>query len=101
MRLDLPVLLAIAAMACASYSCRIAGYLLMAYVPITPRLQAALKAVPLGVMIGIVMPSAAAGRVPELVGLAVVGVGMKVAKNDLVAALAGAFAVAICRYLGL
>ena len=48
MRLDLPVLLAIAAMACASYSCRIAGYLLMAYVPITPRLQAALKAVPLG-----------------------------------------------------
>ncbi len=71
----------------------------MGYVTITPRLQAALKAIPLGVMIGIVMPSAAAGRTPELVGLAVVGAVMKIAKNDLAAALAGSAAVAICRAL--
>src|SRR5689334_15378431 len=101
MKLDPHFLLAIAAMAGASYSCRIAGYLLMGYIPITPRVQAALKAIPLGVMIGIVMPSAAAGRVPELLGLAVVGVAMKVAKNDLAAALAGSVAVAIGRKLGL
>jgi uncharacterized membrane protein len=100
-RVDLHFLLAIAAMAAASYSCRLAGYFLMAWVPITPRVQGALKAIPLGVMIGIVLPSAVSGKVPELVGLAVVGVAMKVARNDVVAALAGAAAVAGCRWAGL
>lgn len=87
-------------MAGASYSCRLAGYLLMGYVPVTPRVQAALKAIPLGVMIGIVTPAAASGKVPELVGLAVVGVTMKLARNDLAAALAGSVAVALCRRAG-
>jgi uncharacterized membrane protein len=94
-------LLAIAAMAAASYACRLAGYLLMAWVPITSRVQAALKAIPLGVMIGIVTPSVLAGRVPEMVGLAVVFVAMKLTGKDVVAALAGAGAVAACRAMGL
>jgi uncharacterized membrane protein len=98
---DPKFLLAIAAMALASYACRIAGYLLMGYVPVTERVQAALKAIPLGVMIGIVMPSVLAGKVPELVGLAVVFVAMKWTGKDVVAALAGAGAVALCRWLGL
>lgn len=101
MGVDLHLLLAIAAMALASYGCRVAGYFLMAWVPITPRVQGALKAIPLGVMIGIVLPSAVSGRVPELVGLAVVGVAMKLVGNDVVAALAGAAAVAVCRGAGL
>lgn len=95
---DRQFLLAIAAMAAASYACRIAGYLLMGYVPITERVQAALKAIPLGVMIGIVMPSVLAGKIPEWVGLAVVFVVMKATGKDVVAALAGAAAVAICRW---
>jgi uncharacterized membrane protein len=97
---DTHFLLAIAAMAVASYACRIAGYLLMAYVPITERVQAALKAIPLGVMIGIVMPSVLAGKVPEMVGLAVVFAVMKGTGKDVVAALAGAGAVAVCRWAG-
>lgn len=97
---DRQFLLAIAAMAAASYACRLAGYLLMGYVPITERVQAALKAIPLGVMIGIVMPSVLAGKIPEWVGLAVVFVVMKGTGKDVVAALAGAAAVAICRWLG-
>lgn len=100
MHVDLHLLLAIGAMAMASYACRVAGYFLMAWVPITDRVQAGLKAIPLGVMIGIVLPSALSGKVPELVGLAVVGVMMKVVKNDVVAALAGAAAVAGCRWVG-
>lgn len=100
MGVDLHFLLAILAMATASYGCRIAGYFLMGWVPVTPRVQAALKAIPLGVMIGIVLPSAVSGRVPELVGLAVVGLAMKLVGNDVVAALAGAAAVAVCRALG-
>jgi uncharacterized membrane protein len=101
MDVDGPFLLAIAAMAAASYACRLAGYLLMGYVPITPRVQGALKAIPLGAMIGIVMPSVLSGRIPELVGLVVVFAAMKLTGKDVVAALAGAGAVAICRWMGL
>lgn len=101
MAVDTHLLLAILAMAAASYACRVAGYLLMGYIPITSRVQAALKAIPLGVMIGIVLPSAISGKVPEIVGLVVVFIAMKTAKHDVVAALAGAAAVGICRWLGL
>lgn len=97
MAVDFHFLMAILAMAVASYACRVAGYLLMGYVPVTGRVQAALKAIPLGVMIGIVLPSALSGKVPELVGLAVVFVAMKLTGKDVVAALAGAAAVALCR----
>lgn len=92
-------LLALAAMACASYACRLGGFLLMGYIPITPRVEAALRAMPLGVMIGIVMPAASAGKWPEVIALAVVGTTMKISRNDLAAALAGAATVALCRWL--
>lgn len=100
MDVDTHFLLAIGAMALASYACRVAGYLLMGYVPITDRVQAALKAIPLGAMIGIVMPSVLSGKVPELVGLVVVLAAMKLTGKDVVAALAGAAAVPLCRWLG-
>jgi uncharacterized membrane protein len=91
--------IALAAMALASYACRAAGFLLMGLVTITPRVEAALRATPLGVMIGIVMPSASSGKLPELAGLATVLVVMAVTRRDLVAALCGAGAVASCRFL--
>ena len=68
--------IALVALALASYACRVAGFLLMGLVTITPRIEAALRATPLGVMIGIVMPSAASGRLPELAGLLVVAAVM-------------------------
>ena len=96
---DTGFLLAVAAMACASYACRLAGFALMRFVPVTPRVEAALKAIPLGVMIGIVAPAVAAGKLPEIVGLVAVGVAMKLTRNDLAAAVSGAAAVALCRLL--
>lgn len=99
MAVDTGFLVALAAMACTSYASRVAGFLLMGYVPITPRVEAALKAMPLGVMIGLVIPAVAAGKVPELIALAVVGVVMKLVRNDLVAALAGVATIALCRWL--
>jgi uncharacterized membrane protein len=96
---DRQFLLAIAAMAAASYACRLAGYLLMGYVPITARVEAALKAIPLGVMIGIVMPTVLRGSLPEWLGLAVVFLVMKWTGKDVVAALAGAGTVALCRWV--
>lgn len=89
--------MALAALALASYACRVAGFLLMGLVTITPRLEAALKATPLGVMIGIVMPAASSGKLPELAGLVVVVAVMKLVGNDLVAAVCGAATVALCR----
>ena len=90
---------ALAAMAVASYACRVAGFLFMGYVTITPRVEAALRAMPLGVMIGIVMPAASSGKLPELAGLVAVVLGMRFTRNDLVAALAGSAVVALCRLL--
>lgn len=89
--------IALAAMAAASYACRVAGYVLMGWVTITPRIEAALKAIPLGVMVGIVMPAASSGKVPELLGLATVALVMRLARSDVVAALAGAAAVGLAR----
>lgn len=88
---------AVAAMAAASYACRVAGYLLMGWLTITPRLEAGLRAMPIGVMAGIVTPSLVAGRVPEIAGLAVVLLLMRLTRSDLVAALGAAGAVAVLR----
>jgi uncharacterized membrane protein len=91
--------LALAGMALASFACRISGFLLMGYVTITPRVEAALKAIPISVMVGIVTPAATAGKLPELLGLLAVGLAMKLLRNDLAAAVAGAATVAIARWL--
>ena len=96
---DLTFYVAVAGMAAASYACRVTGYLLMRFVPITPRVQAALHAMPIGVMTGIVAPSIAAGRPPELAGLVVVALAMKLTGKDVVAALAGAATVAAMRWM--
>ncbi len=98
---DVDFIKAVAALAVVSFFCRAGGFMMMRYVRITPRMESALKAVPLAVMIGIVMPAAAAGRAPELAALVAVGVVMKVRGNEVLAALAGLTIVAVGRWLGL
>lgn len=97
MRADLVPLLA--AVAAASFFCRVGGFWLMRFVPVTPRVEAALKATPLAVMIGIVAPVAARGRPAELVALAAVALVMRFTPNDLVAAMVGVVVVAVARLL--
>ncbi len=96
---DLTFYVAVAGMAAASYACRVAGYLLMGWVPITPRVEAALRAMPIGVMTGIVAPSVAAGRPPEIAGLVVVALLMRLTGQDVLAAVGGAATVALGRAL--
>lgn len=98
---DADFLIAVAALAVVSFLCRAGGFMMMRFVRITPRIESALKAVPLAVMIGIVMPAAAAGRAPELAALAAVAVTMKLWGNELLAALTGLVVVAAGRWLGL
>ena len=71
----------------------------MRFVTITPRLEAALKATPLAVMVGIVAPVAAKGNTIELAALAAIIITMRVIKNDLLAALVGVGVVALGRNL--
>lgn len=100
MSTDASFYIALLGMALASFGCRIAGFLLMGYLPITVRMRSALQAVPLAVMIGIVMPVVSAGRLPEIVALAVVLVVQKLTGSNAVAAVSGAATVALFRWLG-
>lgn len=90
---------ALAAMAAASLFCRVGGYMLMRFIPVTPRVEAALKGTPLAVMIGIVLPVAMKGNIPELIALAAVALAMRFVRDDMIAAMIGVFAVAIGRWM--
>jgi len=98
---DTDFMTVVAALAVASFACRAGGFMMMRYVRITPRVESALKAVPLAVMIGIVVPAAAAGSVPEIAALFAVGVVMKLLGNEFLAAVAGLAVVAAGRWLAL
>ena len=88
---------ALLAMAAASFACRAGGFLLMRFVRITARLQAALRAIPFCVMIGIVAPAALRAGPAEWLGLAVIALAMKLTANDVLSALLGVAAVAAAR----
>lgn len=93
-------LLALAAMAAASYACRLGGFVAMRFVTVTPRLDAALRAVPLSVMLGIAAPALAdRGGPAEWIGLAAVVLAMRLTRNDPLAAIIGVAAVALARAL--
>jgi uncharacterized membrane protein len=87
----------LAALAVASYACRAGGFWLMRFIAVTPRVEAALRAAPLAVMVGVVAPAALRGSIAELIGLAVVGLTMWWRRNDVIAMLAGVAAVAAAR----
>lgn len=57
MTLDDANLLAIAAMAIATYITRIAGVVMLRYVPLTPRLRSALDALPVAVLTAVITPT--------------------------------------------
>ena len=92
-------LFAIAVMALAAAICRFSGFWLMRFVPITPRVQAGLAAIPIAVMAGIMAPAIVRGGLPESAGmLATIG-AVKLGGNDLVAIVAGLATVALLRQL--
>ena len=94
-----PVLLAV--MASAALLCRVAGFTPMRFVPVSPRVEAALRATPLGVMAGITALAVQAGGPAEGLALAaVVGLTL-VLRSDVAAALLGVVVVAGLRWAGL
>lgn len=83
-----------------TFACRAAGYWAMQYVPLTPRLDRALRRAPVAVMIGVVAPIGIAGGWHEAAGLVVVTVAMLVQRSDVAAALLGVAAVGLARTFG-
>ena len=94
------VLAAIAAMAIATYSMRVGGFLLMAHVPLTPRLRKMLDALPGSVVVAVVLPIVVReGPVAALaIGAAVVV--MLARRNDLLAVVTGMAVAAAARAAG-
>jgi uncharacterized membrane protein len=90
-------LAAIAVMTFAAALCRLSGFWFMAMIPITPRIEAALGAIPLAVMIGIMVPAVIKGGVAEALGLIAVFAAVRLKLNDLVATLTGLAVVAVVR----
>lgn len=88
------------AMAIAAYLCRVAGFLAMRFVTITPRLEAALRATPLSVMAGIVAVAALRGGPAEWIASAIVLVMARFTGQDVLSALAGVAALALARWMG-
>lgn len=97
---DMEFAVLLLAMATASYGCRVAGFLAMRYVTITPRLEAALRATPLSVMAGIVAVAALRGGPAEWVALAVVLLLARLTGRDVLSALAGVAVIALARWMG-
>jgi uncharacterized membrane protein len=88
-------------MAAASFFCRVAGFTLMRLVPVSPRIEAALRATPLAVMAGISALALQAGGLAEALALAaVVGLTLLIG-SDVAAALIGVVIVAGLRWLGI
>jgi uncharacterized membrane protein len=91
------VLWLIVVAALVSYGCRTAGFLMMRYVPATPRVTAALKAAPLAVMVGIAVPFAMRGGPIEWAGILAAVLLARSGRGDFTAALGAMALVAIGR----
>ena len=89
----------LAMLTAASLACRFGGFWLMRFVTVTPRVEATLKAMPLAVMAGIVAPALTQGSWPEWAGVGAAILVMRLAANDLAAALVGVVTVAVLRQL--
>ncbi|MGE0715165.1 MAG: AzlD family protein, partial [Alphaproteobacteria bacterium] len=73
------------------------GFWAMGFVAVTPRLRAALEAIPIAVMTAILAPAALKGGLAEATGLAVAMFAMRATGSDLAAAAAGVATVALVR----
>jgi uncharacterized membrane protein len=89
--------LLIAAMTSVNYAIRTSGFILMGYVPLTPRVRAILNALPGAVVMAIVLPLIVRGGAPAWAAILVSIVLMTWKRNDLLAVVAGMAAAAIIR----
>lgn len=91
---------AIGAMAVATYLCRLAGVVLMSFVPLTPHVRRGLAALPGSIVVATVLPLIERlGLAAAVALLAAVG-AMFVTRSELVALLTGMAMISAARLLG-
>jgi uncharacterized membrane protein len=95
--IDSGVLLAILAMAAATYPMRAGGYWLMGRVPLTPRVRRMLEASPGAVIVATILPIIVREGVPAALAILAGGAVMLVWRKDYLAVVAGMAAAAAWR----
>jgi branched chain amino acid efflux pump len=91
------IVTAIAVMGFASYFCRFAGYFLMGFVTITPKVEVWLLALPIALIGAILGPIAVNGGLAEWIGFVVAIGAMWLTRNDLISSIGAVAAVALVR----
>ena len=89
--------LVIGAMTAVNYAIRAGGFVLMGYVPLTPRVRAILNALPGAVVMAIVLPLVVRSGVPAALAVLVALAVMAWRRNDLLAVICGMGAAALVR----
>jgi uncharacterized membrane protein len=95
------VWIVIAAMAVVTVAIRYAGFALMGYIPLTPRVRAILNALPGAVVVAIIVPLAVRGGLAASLAIIVALAVMALRRNDLLAVVCGVGAAALVRALAL
>jgi uncharacterized membrane protein len=98
---DWGVLAAILAMAVVTYAMRAGGFLVMARVPLTPRLRRMFEALPGSVVVAAVLPIVVRDGVTALLAIAAAVAVMLGRRNDLLAVLTGMAVAVAARTAGL
>lgn len=91
--------LAIAAMALATYLCRVSGVVLMSRLRMTPRIQRGLAALPGSIVVATVLPIAIRSGPDAILGVLAGIVTMRLVRHELAALVAGIAVAAAVRAL--
>ncbi len=92
--------LAIAAMALATYLCRVSGVIGMSRIPITPRLERGLQSLPGAIVLSTVLPSTVSAGASAIAGVAAGLVVMAFTRQEVLALLTGLAVLAGARHFG-
>jgi uncharacterized membrane protein len=90
----------ILAMALATYFTRIAGFWLMAHVPMTVRVRRMLETLPGAIVVATIAPLTARAGLSGLIGIGVTFASMLLRRNEFLAVALGLTSIALARAYG-
>jgi uncharacterized membrane protein len=90
----------ILAMALATYFTRVAGFWLMAHVPMTVRVRRMLETLPGAIVVATIVPLVARAGAAGLIGISVTFASMLLRRNEFLAVALGLTAISLARAYG-
>lgn len=90
----------ILAMALTTYFTRVAGFWLMAHVPMTVRVRRMLETLPGAIVVATIVPLVARAGMAGLIGIGVTFAGMLLRRNEFLAVALGLTAISLARAYG-